>query len=42
MDKRLLAVQMIVITLQIIVYGIPIIIASEVVNRVIDWVAAIW
>ena len=28
--------------LTVIVYGTPLILASEIVNRIIDWVVAIW
>ena len=42
MDKWILAVQTISAVLTVIVYGAPLILASEIVNRIIDWVAAIW
>lgn len=42
MDKWILAVQTISALLTVIVYGAPLILASEIVNRIIDWVAAIW
>ena len=28
--------------LTVIIYGAPLILASEIVNRIIDWVVAIW
>lgn len=42
MDKWILAVQTIGAVLTVIVYGAPLILASEIVNHIIDWVAAIW
>ena len=41
-EGRKLALKMLTALIAVIVYGVPLVVASEIVNHIIDWVAAIW